>query len=564
MKKTYIPMMLLAMSQLTSAQNGWLNSETFNRAEGVLQQGLTDVEHEYGQHYIANPALLNSHLQNRRAFTNAPDSTPDSLRHISIAVDLNKGKFSGDYLPTEGNNFRRMGLHAFGFHQEAKATLMGQADFSFGQDKNIGWNTFRFPEIYWPYIVADSTGGNKKYERYHLLGAYGYRMGKLDVGVKGAFTGDFAYRETDPRIENISSFLNLDAGVSYPLGNNRLAFNFGYQLHRQTMDLKHFRSGQFAGFLMEYGFGQYDYIFSPIYNSMKQVQHQHHYAFDLAFLSDARKAFRNNVNVGYTKEVMDCEEDIYKLNLYNAKTGTWRVNYGAIYDNRSIGLQLVLDASGLVRNGQENLFEKYVSATVDGVDVYDYKQFGSLNRYQMTQNKVKGLLKFSGYVSRQFTLSLIGQVDYFKREETYSEDDYLISNTLLTPAGGIELNLHNNKFEASLRGMFAKQTVADSKYRVDLTLERETEYQHAFATYAYYAAEGNMVSGELMLKRKLAKLDAGVKVQVSLMNADRLDDATYNAERCANARPSTAHNTIQLAPDEHDVFDGKLTFFTEF
>ena len=43
--------------------------------------------------------------------------------------------------------------------------------------------------------------------------------------------------------------------------------------HRQHADVKHFRTGQFAGFFIEYGFGMFDYIFSPIFNSMEQRQH---------------------------------------------------------------------------------------------------------------------------------------------------------------------------------------------------------------------------------------------------------------------------------------------------
>lgn len=555
----------IVLTQTAGAQNGWLNDDAYSHAELLLKQNLPDVKHEEGSHYLGNPALLNSHLTNLRAFGNvAPDDTVDSLRHVSLSVDMNKGKFDGDYLPVEGNKFRRMGVHAAGFTKSDRSTLFGQADFAAGKDENIGWNTFRYPEIYWPYVVADSTGGDKKYERYHLLGAYDYQINRWSLGLKGAFTGDFAYRETDPRVENISTFLNLGTGVSYALGANQLAFGFEYQLHRQTMDLKHFRSGQFAGFFMEYGFGQYDYIFSPIYNSMKQVQHQHQYDFSLSFLTDASKALRQNIQVGYTKEVMDCEEDIYKLNLYSAYTGTLRGNYGLVYDNSKFGLQFVADASTSSRSGEENIFEKYVSATVDDVDVYDYRKIGSLNRYELTQNKVKALVKLSGYFSTHVTLSVLADGDLYKREEKYNNEEYLISNTLLTPSFGLELTLHNSKLETSLRGMYGRQTDLDHQYKVDLGLERATEYQHAYTTYAYYAAEGNLISTEWMLKRKLDKLDVGLKVQLFFMNADRLEDATYSEKKYLNARPSVARNTISFSPDRHDVFDGKLTFFTEF
>ena len=89
----------------------------------------------------------------------------------------------------------------------------------------MGWSALRNPELYWPYIVSDSTGGDFRYEKYNLMCGYSFRLGRFDLGVSGEYTGDFAFRQNDPRIEDISTWLTLKAGAAYTFRRHVIALN---------------------------------------------------------------------------------------------------------------------------------------------------------------------------------------------------------------------------------------------------------------------------------------------------------------------------------------------------
>ena len=561
--------LLLGMALLPmmgAAQEALLFQDSHSPLETEYLQAGLRPEIRMRDVMLSNPAMMRLGMDERRSSFNDNPQAPVRTYPIVVALQGAGGKIKGDFIPMEGNRFEDYSVVANGVMRGEKSLLYGKASFTAGSHRNIGWNAQRFPTTYWPYVVADSTGGNVNYETYNLLCAYSFRINRhVDLGFSGEYKGDFAFRKTDPRIENVTSWLTFKGGMSCLLGGgHRIALDVDYQLHRQHTDIKHFRSGQFAGFFMEYGFGMYDYIHSPIYNSMKHQQHQHSYGANVIFSSNASRPLRVNARLGYGFDEMNTEENIHKLNLYRAMTNRLRADASLLWNNRSWGVGLMGHLASSLRKGREYIFERYVSATVDGVDVYDYRKIGQQDRYKMNVTQGNVQVKASRFLGRTNTLSLLGGVEFLDREETYREKGFVVRNVLLTPQVGLEMKQVSQRLEARLTALYGHRTSAKDKYEVDVDLDRHTEYQHAFSTYAYFAHQGGVLNLEAEVAHSFRFARMGVRLQWMWMNGLRLDHAAYDSNRYAEQIPMAFKHTVSVTPDKHDRQWTKLTLFAEF
>lgn len=544
--------------RLTStASNSPLQTEFENRS---LRPG-TDMRDAY----LRNPALIHRMVGERRYFSaENPGFVREKPGTIFIAADGASGRQEGDYLPYEGQEFRDFSVRADGYKQGDRATFFARIGFTAGGNDNVGWSALRNPGLYWPYIVADSTGGDFRYEKYDLMCGYSFRLGRFDLGMSGEYTGDFAFRQNDPRIEDISTWLTFKAGAAYAFRRHVIALNAEFMHHRQHADVKHFRTGQFAGFFIEYGFGMFDYIFSPIFNSMEQRQHINAYGVNLTFNSDPSRALRLNLLLGYGRETMKTEENNYKVNLYRAPANTFDADLGILWNDRRWGAEFLVKAAYEDKKGTENIFEHYISSSQDGVDVYDFRKIGEQNRYGMKRLDGSAELKVSRFLGRHYTVSLLGGVGYMMREETYKDHDYLIRNVLLTPSLGIGARYSGEKFDVELRGCWSHRTVPESRYEVGVDLEKNTEFQHAFTTYAYYANTAELYTAELTVARHFRFGTFGLRGQMLCGRGNRIPEAVYDLSRYEQAVPSTSQHTISRTPDRHDSVWFRVSLFTVF
>ena len=544
--------------RLTStASNSPLQTEFENRS---LRPG-TDMRDAY----LRNPALIHRMVGERRYFSaENPGFVREKPGTIFISADGASGRQEGDYLPYEGREFRDFSVRADGYKQGDRATFFARIGFTAGGNDNVGWSALRNPGLYWPYIVADSTGGDFRYEKYDLMCGYSFRLGRFDLGMSGEYTGDFAFRQNDPRIEDISTWLTFKAGAAYAFRRHVIALNAEFMHHRQHADVKHFRTGQFAGFFIEYGFGMFDYIFSPIFNSMEQRQHINAYGVNLTFNSDPSRALRLNLLLGYGRETMKTEENNYKVNLYRAPANTFDADLGILWNDRRWGAEFLVKAAYEDKKGTENIFERYISSSQDGVDVYDFRKIGEQNRYGMKRLDGSAELKVSRFLGRHYTVSLLGGVGYMMREETYKDHDYLIRNVLLTPSLGIGARYSGEKFDVELRGCWSHRTVPESRYEVGVDLEKNTEFQHAFTTYAYYANTAELYTAELTVARHFRFGTFGLRGQMLCGRGNRIPEAGYDLSRYEQAVPSTSQHTISRTPDRHDSVWFRVSLFTVF
>lgn len=112
-------------------------------------------------------------------------------------------------------------------HINDNSTIWGNAEYSTGVKKDVKWNSISDYDKIYPYILADSLGGNMDTETYSFGGGYSYKLRNMRLGVELTYRASQEYRNIDPRPRNIVSDLNAKIGASFSLNAK---YNLGLAL----------------------------------------------------------------------------------------------------------------------------------------------------------------------------------------------------------------------------------------------------------------------------------------------------------------------------------------------
>lgn len=120
---------------------------------------------------------------------------------------------SGD--PQQGTGAGRWQLGAATYMHTAGLTLWGDASYSAGRTRDVVWNETADIDLIYPYITADSMGGDINSEYYSLGGGCSRIGSAWGWGVSAHYTAAQHYRAVDPRPRNITGLLDLSLGGSH-------------------------------------------------------------------------------------------------------------------------------------------------------------------------------------------------------------------------------------------------------------------------------------------------------------------------------------------------------------
>lgn len=100
--------------------------------------------------------------------------------------------------------------------------IWGNAYYHNGERKNVQWNESADYELIYPYVMADTIGGDIKSETYFFEGGYAASHGRWTFGGEFSYRALLEYRDVDPRPRNSIADLQGKAGASYQF-NKRYA-----------------------------------------------------------------------------------------------------------------------------------------------------------------------------------------------------------------------------------------------------------------------------------------------------------------------------------------------------
>ncbi len=135
--------------------------------------------------------------------------------------------------------------HAFGADAEMyirlkdRSVMWGKAGYRNQRTHSVHWNESADYEWIYPYLTADTIGGNMKGEDYHFQAGYGIQSGKWSYGASFGYVSRLSYRDIDPRPRNNVARIGAQLGGS-------MAINGAYRLGVSASALRYKQSGSIA------------------------------------------------------------------------------------------------------------------------------------------------------------------------------------------------------------------------------------------------------------------------------------------------------------------------------
>ena len=478
-----------------------------------------------------------------------------------ITTGYSTGEVKGDFLPYEGNGFSDYRVQAAGEYSiRSSGTLFGSAQYARGKHENIGWSAMRYPELYLPYISTDSIGGDYEYEDYRVDGGYAFSFDDWTFGVTGSFHGEEAYRKTDPRALNNTTWLNVGAGISRCMNGHLLMAQGSFGRNKQHMDLHYWRPGEQDRFFVSYGFGLYDVRQSVVSFGYSRMYYIKEGSARLTYQSPAGNPLVVYASMGYEYDRMKTEETNI-CDLYYSKTHTLLPSVKLDWQpSSSWTLSLWMEGRIDKRKGFENIFERYLSDEAN--NIYDYRLVDTQQKYTTDQSELLAQLRIRYYLNPNHTLGFQGGLGSFSRTERYKVDGYEVKNTSLFPHGRLDYRMNLKRSEIELFCLYGKQIAKDNRY--DVIMKNQSiphlDFQHTFAPYAYYNSNFSSVQVSASYVYHLKKCALGMNLKFMYTNGDRDEEAVFTQPI---GYPSSAP-MIDATPDKHDEVWGGASLFLVF
>lgn len=481
--------------------------------------------------------------------------------HSSVSTTYSNGRVEGDFLPYEGNSFEDFRLAGSGEYSLPSAgTLFGSVQYARGKHEGIGWNAMRYSELYLPYISTDSIGGNFHFEDYQVEGGYAFQLAGWMLGVHGSFHGEQAYRKSDPRALNNTTWLNIGIGAARLFNGHLFMLQGGFGRNKQHMSLRYWRPGQQDRFFVCYGFGLYDVRQSAVLFGYSRMYYIKEGNVRFAYQSPAGHPFTLYAGVGYDYDRMKTEESDIR-DLYYSRTHsfspTLRIDWKP---SSSLLVSLWLESNIDRRKGYENIFEQYLADEAN--NIYDFRLIDTQQKYIFNKSESLAQLRLRYQLNSSHSVGLQAGTSYFLREEIYKKENYNAKNASLFPYGRIDYRLVHKRSELELAFLYGKQIGISNEYNVVMNNQslQHLDFQHAFAPYAYYDSRFSSIQLTATYVHHFSKFGIGVNFKFMYTSGERDEDAFFRQEvGFASSAPM-----VTVSPDKHDEHWGSGSLFFVF
>lgn len=553
MHKTYLfPTILLLACYCPLSAQSLLDRAgcTLSPSEDRHQALRADIAAESDKTLYANPA-----------FTEWAARHDTLLRHHTAIVyaGLSGADSEGDFIPYEGRGSTDYRVGAYGEYSTPRSgTLSGCIQYAQGKHRGIGWSATRLPELYFPYVSTDSCGGDFKFDSYYAEGNYGLTLGEWTLGVKGSFYGEQAYRLTDPRALNNTTWLRFGTGAARQVGSHLLMLDLGYGRNKQHMQLRYWRPGQQDRFFVCYGFGLYDTRQSGVSFGKSRMYYIDEFNGCLQYLSPRQGKLRLHLSADYAYDHMETEEsDIY--NLYESRSHTvsplLRLTYEPLQAWR---FELMGTGRFQFRKGYENIIEEYLIDKEN--NIYDFRTIDTRQNYSRDVSRLTGSLRATRRLGR-VQVSLQGGVTADTYEECYASAGYRIKLQTLTPFVAAAFDWQGRRDAVSLSLLYGRQTVGTHQYDVEMQNQQiaHLDFQHAFAPYAFRCADLDRLSVDVTWQHQFSRMAVGLNAKAYLADGHRSDDVVYKG---TIGFPSTAPMPSAQSDTHRERWAGLTAFVT--
>ena len=223
-----MPAKLIVAITLVAAASISLPAQNARKAE-TRNLSVRAAEREGLGADFATEAYQNPALMRFRYATSLTAVTGNySYRSETEALDQQRGNKA---------NHGAFDAHTYILYKES--ALWGTASYANGQTSGIRYNETSDPGLLYPYVLADTTVGFMKQERYAFSGGYADFNGRIGWGATLGYEAGLDYRNIDPRPRNVTGRLTAALGLSAKaLTNYALGASAHFERYQQTNDVE--------------------------------------------------------------------------------------------------------------------------------------------------------------------------------------------------------------------------------------------------------------------------------------------------------------------------------------
>lgn len=387
--------------------------------------------------------------------------------HSEIRAGYIREKFNEpiDMQRGTGESFWKAGAETYMKHRSS--TLWGDASYTNGRQYDIRWNETSDIDLIYPYVTADSVGGDMNFERYRFAGGYADRSDRWVWGASASYDAGLYYRNVDPRPRNVTGLLELSAGAGYRIfGDYFVSLSATYNKYKQSCDIDFKSEVGVEKIFHLTGLGTHYYRFaglglSSYYDGNRFSGVVSLYPSKGSGLSLTAKASRFAF-----KKVLT---ELNKLPLVSAWHNDFALQAAWLAPGRTHDWALSAEFNAYRRHGKENVFGDPSSSI--------YPQIASLDMYaDNSQNAtLSGLWQFHP-AKGGMILWVKASGSYIHRAEAYSQPRRRMA------ADNLRLSLNARLTALLARGWSVTAhggVVADNAFNSSLNLAEASSHQPA-------------------------------------------------------------------------------------
>lgn len=311
--------------------------------------------------------------------------------------------------PQRGTGSDRWQLGAATYTHTTGMTLWGDASYSAGRTRDVVWNETADIDLIYPYITADSVGGDINSEYYSLGGGCSLTGSSWGWGVSAHYTAAQHYRAIDPRPRNITGLLDLGIGVSHKAwGGYTAAASLDVRRYTQSSDIDFKSETGVEKIYHLTGLGNHYARFAGLGQSAHYGGYR--YGASVNLYPDTRRGLSLSVTASrftFTK-VLD---DLNKLPLADAWHNELQAQVALLAPSEHTDWAVSCLFKAYRRHGAENIFGD-ASSNI-------YPQIGSLEMYADNSRDVS-LTALVVRHTRQYRLWARAAGGYCHRREVYA------------------------------------------------------------------------------------------------------------------------------------------------
>lgn len=321
----------------------------------------------------------------------------------------------------------------------------GYAGYERGKRLNTAWSNVAAAPEYYPYLVADSIGGDYRHERYLLGGAFQMQHNSHRGAIRIDYDGSVHWRSTDPRPKNTVSNMGLTLGYMHHASFGLIGAALSLENRKQHADIRIEEDKRKDRFYQLLGMGLFDHRYSTVESSFSRYYRGMGMKAEISFAQQISKGWYARIQ--FENSRMDVEESDTRISAFSKRTGFasslgYQLNTSEDFrwDNR-------LEISYRKLKGFEQVYKIEQSNAQTGVFVPVLLDKSQRTVIQQPEITLRSMLHLTG---KQILRSAGLHAGWSGYEETYNP--YAMKWTALKAGGSYKLTFPLKKKSFEIRG----------------------------------------------------------------------------------------------------------------